>query len=238
MNFSPSFCKISRLEWSEFTIKAVSRIKKQYEFNKNYDLLKALEKAVNWYEVEKDVQAQDVSPKQSREMLTNLIECLEKTREIPELMEKLGTKNRDALIDYFIENRSLAQIEAFGELEDEIMRRMPLIDKTIAACNYVVKNLPPSKSGPKSNSSLTKRFIPLLANIFEEGTGEEPKCEWDTVEGKIFPECIVHLFIIEIAKILKREVSIDLVSESSIEKYVKDYWQLYKTRKLKKESHI
>lgn len=243
MNFAPSISTILKVKWSDEALKQIENIKKEFVFKPNYDLVSALGSSVNWHYQEQDVIRQEPSINNSKSALTQLYNMLNTTKSIPEFMFRLGTKNREMLIDILKEDKSIDHIrkieinneillvdETLGILEDGLDKLTPTIARAASACEQAINKLPKSKPGKKSNSSLTKRFIPILTKIYEDGTGNKPKCEWDRESAEIFPDCDIHLFIIQIGHILKEEAGLDLGEDSSIEKYVKDNWRKYKTK--------
>lgn len=243
MNFSPQPTPLLKIEWSNPAIQKIKEIKEKFLFYPEYNLPDALNNALNCYEQEKSIRDQDTSSKQCNEIIQLLLSKLVTVTEIPSLMEAIGTKNRDSMIDYFksapeprhtrrieINNQEIFLDVTLSNVEDKITELLPDISRVITACKQVIAQIPPNKPGLKANTSLIKRFIPYLIKIYEDGTGKEPKCEWNRTEEEIFSECDVHLFVIEIASIFRDELNLELGKDSALTEYAKKFWREYKKR--------
>ena len=241
--FSPTLCEIYKINHEKLIVQQIKRIKNRFQFKHEYDLLQALEDAINWYHQEKSIMQQEPSVNESRIILNKLLNELNAAINIPTTMESCGTAIRGLLIDCLKEtpnilecrkinvaSQSILVDETLSNLEDGILRLKSKINRVTVAINKAIAKLPAATAGRRGNRSPTKRFIPILAKIYEDGTGKKPVCEWDRENEKIFSHCRVHLFIKEMAKILKRETGIDLGTGKSIEKNTKDFWREYRDR--------
>jgi hypothetical protein len=240
-NFAPGVYYTLAVNFSESNRKCIDQIKREFGFRNKYDLTAAIEQAVNWYTLEMDVQRQEAPPNVSKKQLSQIIEYLQHAKELPILFEELGSKIRGVLIDILNENsdsRYRRAIRMNGEeiLVDETIHRTEeliethseLIDRMILACSRAIKRLPKATHGRRPASSMTKRFIPHLAKIYEDGTGNLPVAEWNREDAEVMGE--FPSFIIKLSRIFKESSGLDLGRDDSLVEYAKRYWRARKEK--------
>ncbi|MBX3708269.1 MAG: hypothetical protein KIT56_03480 [Gammaproteobacteria bacterium] len=211
-SFSPAPIFLKKLLLSQELKEEIANIEAAYKFPKNF-LPQMLNELVNWHDLEKDVDNQNIREADVKKSLTLI---RKHSRIIIDELDNCGMGVRDRLTDTVNAIISGELLTVFPINTDLLNLTTPHIFEDILklfslVCDAALSNSKPDHGGNKRNTSMPKKIIFFLAEKYVLGTGNKPTNYY----GGQFQN-----FLIEFNSVLmKISKKLSLGTDETIQKY-------------------